>query len=365
MSYDNPYNRDILKQLYQIKSSYINHVNDDNDDFGQLRGGSILGAYGSSKDVESYYPKYAQHNIGAAPPQMEAYSLSQKSNVIKKKEEIKHLEEMKENAEEEAIDHVKEVANITNEKEEENDDDMGLKEMFGNGRRKKKMKGKGFFDDLLGTVEQVAPLAMLAAGKPKGRPKGKSSMKGKGFFDDLLGTVEQVAPLAMLAAGKKRGRPSKKNMKGGSGFAEGTNKDLGVEKTLGAGKKNTKLKGGDVFTTPLQSTALAMAGLGKKDLKGGSILGDIGSILGLGKKKSQKIKGGNMSTDRTVGGNKSTDRKVGGQLVDKRQMKSSMVASGKKANPWTAFVKKTMAGGSFKNMKEAIKHIKDNNLYKK
>ena len=119
-------------------------------------------------------------------------------------------------------------------------------------------------------AQKVAPLAELAAGSKKpakktaakkpaakkapAKKKGsKEFLSGEGFLDDVLGTVGQVAdvaqkvaPLAMLAAGKKRGRPSK--MKGGVGMGVSANKELDKvqeQLALGSGKlvERSQMKG--------------------------------------------------------------------------------------------------------------------------
>jgi hypothetical protein len=96
-----------------------------------------------------------------------------------------------------------------------------------------------------------------------------------------------------------------------------------------------------------------------KNLKGKGIIDDIGDMLGLGKKK----KGG--ANPRKVGG--ANPRKVGGRkLLTKEEMPpTSLAGFGKKSWKETIAEVRQKPELKGKGLKEVIKHIKDNNLYKK
>jgi hypothetical protein len=88
----------------------------------------------------------------------------------------------------------------------------------------KNVEGGGWFDDVLGTVAHVAPLAMMALGKPKkggkrGRPRKGGiatggEMAGEGIFSSILGSIGLgkeggIATGGIATGGRKRGRPRK------------------------------------------------------------------------------------------------------------------------------------------------------------
>jgi hypothetical protein len=200
----------------------------------------------------------------------------------------------------------------------------------------------------------------------------------------------------------------KEELEGGSGFGAMSNKDLGEEQMKGA----TEKKGGGVKLKqiPVPDDLLKLVKKGGNEIEGGKkrkkrmtkkekealmgagFLGDIFSSIGLGEKKNSDMNGGGLIGDvfSSIGlGKKKTGDKyrtrVTKKLVPSQQMLANVFGAGqpdarpvggshadvrpvggaKKVNPWLEFVKKTMADKKLKNVKETIKYIKDNNLYKK
>jgi hypothetical protein len=277
---------------------------------------------------------------------------------------------------------------------------MGKEEGEGVGMGKKRgntLNGDGFWDDfqdgfmsvvnpVLSVAERVAPLALKVAGmgkkrgrKPKGagvgmgvgmgkkrgrKPKGAGvgmgkdeKMEGEGLFDfnpfsgvenlvkRALPTIKKIAKNkssieniisdiagAGVGMGKKRGRKPK-----GAGVG------MGKEELKAGVRVEKEIKGGSLLY-PSQLPGSSMSGMGKPVL-----LSDILKP----KKGGAKFEPSNKKGIEDMA------------KAEPKNIKDLKMSGGKKkATEWTTLLKKVM-GEKKINMKEAIKHIKDNGLYKK
>lgn len=104
-------------------------------------------------------------------------------------------------------------------------------------------------------------------------------------------------------------------------------------------------------------------GYGKKSKEGGGLFDVIGDLLGMGKNK--KMEGAAIYKKGKKGG---AAIKQSEMVPTEQQKGSSMSGMGKRApNKYQLFVKKIAAQKEFKGkpLKEVLKYIKENNLYKK
>lgn len=233
--------------------------------------------------------------------------------------------------------------------------------------------GAGWWDDFkdgfmsvinpaISVATSLAPIALKAfgAGKKRGRP-AKKKIEGDGFFDDIaiknpfsivakqaMPTIKKIikhkdsiADIAKDIIGegkKKRGRPSK--LKAG----------VRVEKELEGGA-NLNL----IPTSMLPGSSMSGMGTGS-GTGSGTLLMDI---------LRPKKKGGSHLV---VNQNKINETMVKDQQPMLKMTADPLVKikGGKKKAPskWALLVKQVMGGSKLK-MKDAIKHIKDNNLYQK
>ena len=174
--------------------------------------------------------------------------------------------------------------------------------VIGNGKKKKK-HGAGFWSDFAdGFMSVVGPVAKIA---------------------------ESVIPIAKSLGGK-RGRP-KKGGNMGPQLPEGIRME----------------KNGKLLLTKPQLAGDSMNGGAKAKMKGLEKIG--GKKQTLKDKENEKI-AMEIKGIKDIAGNKDIEKTGLGK---------------KKMTPWTTLVKKIMKEKSFKKMTEAIKYIKDNNLYKK
>ena len=134
---------------------------------------------------------------------------------------------------------------------------------------------------------------------------------------------------------------------------------LGLGKTKKEKVKKSKKEGaGIVDTIDKIMPFLGQASLKKKDVAGVKS-SDILGLVGGEKKKAGRPKGGAKFPDDEV-----KIRALGaGKIKEASQMKTQ--GQGKPANAWQRLLKETKDKKGFKTLKETIKYIKDNNLYKK
>jgi hypothetical protein len=209
--------------------------------------------------------------------------------------------------------------------------------------------GGGFLDDIvsgIGSAVKLAPL--LGLGKSKRRPRKmagietggamtctggrrhKMTKEAGGFFDDVLGIASKVAPLAMMALGKpKRGRK-----KAGAIGLDERDEDFSTPTAIGnmpvyssrvgistAGRKKAGISTGGISTGGLSRKLLGAraVGSGYSELEGGGFFDDvldgignvsklvdkgldIGDKLGLFKGKGKKGKKHNKMAGISTGG---------------------------------------------------------------
>jgi len=142
------------------------------------------------------------------------------------------------------------------------------------------MQGAGFLD----TLGSLAPLAMLALGKPKkaGRPrKMAGAMTGEGFLDDLADGAMSVGKTALsLAPLLALGKPKRKHSKmSGKGMMTDAFRDvMHMAEALGKPKRGRK-KGGEIalnlrdetFATPSASGRRRRGGISTGGISTGGI----------------------------------------------------------------------------------------------
>lgn len=355
MPYDNSYNKHISELMTERRERLLKHLN--NNDLNvkadmtqteDLEGGSgfrsgmneMTGAYehqkgitrkvgGSTKSLEQVNIEHESESVrGAGMP-----------NVIGTQQPFKHPYK--------------------------NDDSMHGYGAYDSESDEETLTGKGFWSDfadgfmsvinpVIDVATKVAPLAKAFGGKKRGRPaKGKGvgmgdKIDGSGIFDfmkksspimSVMKEVKKAVPIIKTVVNdvtgegkKKRGRPAK-SLKAG----------VRVEKEIEGGAKL------NLIPSSLQPGS-SMSGMGTGSGTGsGTLLMDI----------IRPKKGGSKLIV--------SNKKIADELVKEEQpLKISadpLVKGGKKQpSKWALLVKKIMNEKKLK-MKDAIAHIKSNNLY--
>jgi hypothetical protein len=247
------------------------------------------------------------------------------------------------------------------------------KGISGDGVKKYKKKGGFNFTDLLKSPENIATSLLATSPIAPITPFVSSYLFGKKLFGGKSG--------AGSSGGSITGGKKKKGGKLDLGDLISTGMDL-AEMVGGKKKKGGKL------VPKSEMKASTLSGFGKSGggssgggssgggKSGGAFnplnllnpVGLISSVLG-GRKKmavkdSQKMKVQLKEGKGLTGGNLSERKGMG---MSGGSITGGGMSGGKKLTPWIMLVKKTLANKKLglKGVKEAVKYIKDNNLYKK
>lgn len=189
--------------------------------------------------------------------------------------------------------------------------------------------------------------------------KGQIDSKKSGAGLDEMGEFLDAVPNAFKQTSGVIPALIQKKLLGGKAKKEKIKKEKVKKESKKEKVKKSKKEGsGIVDTIDKIMPFLGQASLKKKDIAGVKS-SDILGLVGGEKKKAGRPKGGAKFPDDEV-----KIRALGaGKIKEASQMKTQ--GQGKPLNAYQKLLKETKDKKGFKTLKETIKYIKDNNLYKK